>query len=110
MREVVGIALAASVGACGPSSTSNEADTPRAATFAELKRAGFSAGERRVVGLTDPTQMPNGSIAEGSPLFGFTMTKGTETFECRVPMDQRLRDDQSAAEMANWPCIEAKRG
>ena len=110
MKGVMLLALAANVSACSPDSASSQAAAQRESTFAELKRSGFAPGERQIVGLTNPTETPRGGIAEGSPIFGFSMTKGTEIYECRVPDDLIAEERLPETEMAKWVCMEEKRG
>ncbi|RXR29973.1 hypothetical protein [Sphingobium fluviale] len=116
--------LAASLGACGQASVGgNDSSTelPNTAlavnsatknvilsfaprSFGELKREDFVPSERRVIGMTSPTNLPNGAIAEGTPIMGVLMSKGAEQYECREPSAQWPHGNVSEADMTNWMC------
>ena len=108
MRGLVAIVLVASLCGCGTQDPLKPA--PREVSFAQLNRLGFEKGERQIVGLSAPSDMTDGATAEGSPIKGFSMVKGNEGYECRVPADQESKEDQSEAEMASWKCVEMKLG
>jgi hypothetical protein len=71
--------------------------------YAELKREGFIAGKLQIVRLTSPTSMPDGAIAEGSPILGFGATKAGVVYVCLAPASG-WKENWTEAEMANWTC------
>jgi hypothetical protein len=87
------------------------ATRPKFERLVDVRHAGFTQLEPTVDAMTPPTEMPNGSTAEGAPLvtkvmFGRRSGSSFKTFyKCAVPakfqQDIRTWND---ANMADWQC------